>query len=100
MSEVAPANKKMRLHFSPSLQLKSLENAISLKKFILNDYKQMFEYHNIVFYKVDELDVLHVWNKDNPGKVFVTPIQKLYYYIVDYIDVHNDDNGSDNDDES
>ena len=83
--------KKMKLHFLPSLQLRSLENAISLKKFILNDYELRFEYHNIVFYKVDNFDLLHIWNKDNSGKVFVTPTQKMYDHIIDYIDAHDND---------
>jgi hypothetical protein len=91
MSEANPVNKKMELQFSPSLQLKSLENAIALKKFILNDYKTMFKYHNIVFYKVDELDVLHIWNVENPCQVFVSPTQKMYEYLIGYIDMHNDD---------
>jgi len=72
-----------------------LANAICLKRFILNADKQMFEYHDIVFYKIDEFDLLHVWNKDNPCKVFVSPTQKLYDFIADYIDTHDDVNNND-----
>jgi hypothetical protein len=84
MTTAVDEEPRMEIFFQPSLEIGSSSNAEAIKNFIEVEKGNTITIDDIIFYKMCEFELVHIWHKNDPTKIFVTGLGDLYCYAVRY----------------